>query len=79
MVIKYLDIKRITISPNEADAILIIDTNTVLSLPISFQRFKVIPRKDCEIAQHMRGVQLHQLTFRDSGDLVKPPRGLAFK
>jgi hypothetical protein len=56
MVVNYLNIKRITITPNEADAILIVDANAVLPFPISFQSFKVIPRKDCKIAQHVRGV-----------------------
>jgi hypothetical protein len=59
MVINYLNIKRITIKPNETDAILIVDANAVLTLPIAFQRFKVIPWEDFKIAQHMRGVQLH--------------------
>jgi hypothetical protein len=51
VIVNYLDIKRIAILPNETDAILIVDTNTVLTLSISFQSFKVIPGKDCQITQ----------------------------
>jgi hypothetical protein len=51
VVINYLNIKRIPIAPNETDAILVIDANTVLALPIPFQRLKVIPWKDCQIAK----------------------------
>jgi len=79
VVINYLNIKCITIAPNETDAILIIDANTVLALPIPFQRLKVIPWKNCQIAQSVGGVQLHELSLRNSGDLLKPPRALAFK
>jgi hypothetical protein len=51
MIINYLDVKSITIAPNETDAILIVDTDTVLALPIALQSFKSIPWEDGEIAQ----------------------------
>ena len=51
MVINDLDVKRIAIAPNETDPILIVDADTVLTLPIAFQSFKAIPGKDCEITQ----------------------------
>jgi hypothetical protein len=51
MIINYLNVKRITIAPNETDAILIVDANTVLTLPITLQSFKAIPWKDCQITQ----------------------------
>lgn len=56
MVINYLDVKRIAIAPNETDAILIIDADTVLPFPIALQNFKLIPWKDCKIPQYMRSV-----------------------
>jgi hypothetical protein len=46
MIINYLDVKRIAIPPNETDAILIVDADAVLTLPIALQTFKVIPGKD---------------------------------
>jgi len=79
VIINYLNVKRITITPNETDAILVVDADTVLTLPIAFQSFKVIPWKDRQITQSMGCVQLHKLTLRDSGDLLKPPRALAFE
>jgi hypothetical protein len=51
VIVNNLNIKRIAIAPNETNAILIVDTNTVLTLPIPFQGFKVIPRKDAQITQ----------------------------
>jgi len=49
VVINYLNVKRIAIAPNETDAILIVDADTVLALPIAFQSLKVIPWKDRQI------------------------------
>jgi len=51
VVINDLNVKRIAIAPNETDPILIVDADTVLALPIAFQSFKMIPWKDCQIAQ----------------------------
>lgn len=79
MIINYLDVKCIPVSPNETDAILIIDADAVLALPIAFQSFKAIPWEDGEITQEVRRVQLHKLSLRNSGDLQKPPRAFAFK
>jgi hypothetical protein len=56
VVINYLNIKRITIAPNETDSILVVNANTVLTLPIPLQSLKVITWKDCQIAQSMGGV-----------------------
>jgi len=47
MIINDLNFKGITISPDETNAILIVDANTVLASPITLQSFEVIPRKDC--------------------------------
>jgi hypothetical protein len=51
MIINYLNVKCIAIAPNETDTILIVDADTVLTLPITLQSFKAIPRKDCQITE----------------------------
>jgi hypothetical protein len=51
VVINYLNIKRIAIAPNETDAILVVNADAMLALPIALQGFKVIARKDCQITQ----------------------------
>jgi hypothetical protein len=71
VVINYLDVKGITIAPNETDAILIIDADTVLPFPIVLQNFKLIPWKDCKITQAMCSVQLQKFSLRDSGNSLK--------
>jgi hypothetical protein len=79
VVINYLDVKRIAITPNEAYPVLIIDANAVLSLALPFQSFKMVPGKDGEITQQVSSMQLPQLTLRDPGDVLKALRALAFK
>jgi len=51
VIINNLHIECITIPPNETDAILIVDADTVLTLPIALQSLKVIPWKDYQITQ----------------------------
>ena len=79
MVINYLNVKRIAIAPNETDAILVIDADTVLPFPIALQNFKLIPWKDCKITQAMRSVQLQKFSLRDPGNSLKSLRTSAFK
>jgi hypothetical protein len=46
MIVNNLDFERITISPDETNAILIVDADTVLAFPITLQRFEMIAWKD---------------------------------
>jgi hypothetical protein len=50
MIVNNLNFKSITVSPNETNAILIVNPDTVLAFPITLQGFKAITRKDCNIA-----------------------------
>jgi hypothetical protein len=56
VIINYLNFKRIALTPNETNAILIIDSDTVLTPAISSQSLKMIPRKDRQITQSTRGM-----------------------
>jgi hypothetical protein len=47
MIVNNLNFERITSSPNETNAILIVDADTVLAFPIALQSFEMIARKDC--------------------------------
>lgn len=51
MVVNNLNFKRITITPNEANTILIVDADAVLTFPITLQGFEMIAWKDCQISQ----------------------------
>jgi hypothetical protein len=41
---------------NETNAILIVDADTVLALPIALQSFETIAWENCQIPQQMSGV-----------------------
>jgi len=45
MIVNNLNFERITLSPNETNAILIVDADTVLSFPITLQSFEILPGK----------------------------------
>jgi hypothetical protein len=79
MIVYDLNFERITISPSETDAILIVDSNTVLAPPSTLQRFKVITGKDRQISQLVCCVNLHKLSLRHSGDPLKPTRTMPTK
>ena len=74
-----LDVAGVTIFPAEADAILIVHANTVLSSPAAFQRLKVIARWNAQVIERARPVEQPQTPERDSGNTRPPPRGLPVK
>jgi hypothetical protein len=59
MIVNNLNFERIAISPDETNTILIVDTNTVLALPITLQSFEMITWKYRQISQLMSRVYLH--------------------
>jgi len=64
MVIHDLNVIRIAIAPHKADAPLIVDTDTVLSLSITFERFQTVTRGRREVAQFSGNVQLSKFPLR---------------
>jgi hypothetical protein len=46
VVIHDLHLKRITVPPNKARAVLIVDANAVLTGAATLQRFQAVPRED---------------------------------
>ncbi len=65
MVIDYLDTARTVISPHKTDSPLIVNANAVLPLPIFFQCFKPICRRNPKIIQRLRFVQHEQFSQSD--------------
>lgn len=60
MVVNDLDVLRTVFGPNEAHSPLAVDTNAVLPFAIAFQSFKDISRRDLQIIEHSRPVELGQ-------------------
>jgi hypothetical protein len=60
------------VRPTEAHAELIVHTDAVLTRAIAFQRFQPIARRNPQVVQSGRDLQLAQLTSRDGRDVRKP-------
>jgi hypothetical protein len=61
MVIDDFDISCIAVLPTETDSPLLIDSNTVLTTPISGESFQAISRWDPQISKCIRRVQDQKL------------------
>jgi hypothetical protein len=79
MIIGNLNVVSVGLTPSETDAVLIVDTNTILSATITFQRLKVIPGKHGQITELSRGVQLFELPLSYSLNLLKATTAQAMK
>jgi hypothetical protein len=58
VIIGDLDLVGVLTVQAEADAILVIDSNAVLSRPVAFERFEVISRWKAEFMERGRGFEL---------------------
>lgn len=56
------------VRPNEADAVLVVDPDTVLTEAITLQRLQTIPRWDPQIDERFCRVERLQLALRDTPD-----------
>lgn len=59
---------RVTVAPDKADAVLVVDPNTVLPASIASQTLKSMHD---QIAKFASGGQIGQLALGDSGHLLK--------
>ncbi len=62
MVIHYLYVVCIPRGPHEANAVLIVDPNTVLPFPVSFEGFQTVSGRIAQVLQEGSGVYHHQLS-----------------
>ena len=74
MVIDYLHVMRVAGSPDEADPELIIHANAVLAASIAAQRLKPVPRKDRQIPEFMRRIQLSEPPLGYASDTLEAAR-----
>ena len=62
MVVDNLNVLRSSGRPSEAEAILVVDADTVLADPIPFQRLQPISRRDTQVRQTRSDLQLPELS-----------------
>ena len=75
MIIDDFHVLTMAIAPDKADAPPIIDSDRVLSFPISSQRLQLIPRRRSQDWQFCRGVELEQFPQGDVFDGVETLAG----
>lgn len=69
MVIDDLDVPGFAVSPDEADAPLLVDPNAVLSLPVIAQSFQAIAGRRPQIVESLRRIDCDKLRARSPLDL----------
>ena len=72
MVVHYLDLFRPAIVPNEANPVLVVDPDAVLTLPIAGQGLEVIAWERAEVVESLGRVELRELALRNPGDRPEP-------
>ena len=68
MVVDDFNVKEIVAVSRKANAVLIVDSNAVLSLSVSLELFQAVPRRDAKILHASCIVNQDQLAQRDSLD-----------
>jgi len=63
MIVHDFHIVGVAVCPRKADAVLLVDANTVLSLPIALQRFQVIAGQGGQVPQVLRFVERRQFSL----------------
>jgi hypothetical protein len=80
MVIDDLDPIGTAIVPNETDAPLVVDPDTMLTRPVAAQRLQSIARRGGQVTQFVRLMKLPQLPLRRTLDVPRqPPRKAAME
>jgi hypothetical protein len=65
MIIRDLDLKNVTVTPNKADPVPVIDADAVLSRSAPFERFQPISGKDRKIRKGVSCVKLHEFSLNN--------------
>jgi len=79
MIIDDLNFERVAVTPYEADPILIVNPNAVLSRAVALKLLQAIPGKYRKIRKLSGGMNLDKLSLNDVRKPVKPPRKSALK
>ena len=77
VIVHNLDVVRIPVFPNKAEAPLVIDSYTMLPLSVAMQCFQAITRRGCQVAQLRGAVQLPKLAAGNLLDRRKAPAVLS--
>jgi len=76
VVVHYLDLISVPITPYKAEPPLIVDPDSVLAFPVAAQRLQAVSGRRCQIAQLRGAVQLPELSAGSLLDGSKAPARL---
>jgi len=77
MIVGYFNLVRVTVSPEEANTILSIDPNRMLTFPVSLEQFELVSRRGAKIAQAPRIVEHDEFASRDTLERAETSNVLA--
>ena len=66
MIVYDFHVAGTTLRPGEADPVLLVDPDTVLTVPITREQFQPIPRRDSEFLNLLNGIELIQFSARNT-------------
>ena len=73
MIVHDFHVRRVAICPHKAEAVLIVDANAVLPLPVSFERFQVVAGERGQILHGFRFVECREFPLGGPfNDLIFP-------
>ena len=78
MIVDYLHIPGITVSPSKTDPPLFVDPDAVLTLSITLQCLQTVARRRAQVVQRSRPMEIQELSTRDALDLM-PARDRIFR
>lgn len=74
MIINDLDLMGIAFPPSEADAPLIVDTDTVLPFAVAYQLLQAVGRGDAQVVERFRSIQEQEFSQRRPAQRPGEPR-----
>ena len=77
MVVHDFDVDGSDARPNEANAPLVVDTNTVLTLSVTLQGFEAVAWRSLQKVKRLGRLQLSQLALCNWQERLELPRALA--
>ena len=75
MIVHYLNVVRLAVSPDEANSPLVVDSNTVLPGPISLEGFEAVARGNPKFLQPFGGVEVEESAPGHPFDRPEPEHG----
>jgi len=79
VVIDDLDVESIAVQPPEADALLLVNANTVLPRTVAFERLELIRWRDHQIPQVHSAIKVFELLARTLLNLIFPGSSRTFR